>query len=216
MKALFAIVALAAINAHAQAPAPAPIQAPAAQAPVVPLPLQVERLEPQLVAFAGSQANFESLVIGLAAGVPVTLNTVAADGLTQSVTFTPPGGALSTPVEIARVLEAARQQLISTGIANPTAQQLATVLAGTAVPATVGTTTPPGAAAAAGGTVASPAQQIQSRNAPVAPQVNTSDSRSVGNTSDSPVAAPSATTVPQAPAAPVTRSPSLIPSPARR
>lgn len=216
MKALFAILALAAFSAHAQAPAPTPIQAPAAQAPVVPLPLQVERLAPQLVAFAGSQANFESLVNGLAAGVPVTLNTVAADGLTQSVTFTPPGGALSTPVEVARVLEAARQQLISTGIANPTAQQIATVLAGTAVPATVGTTTPPGAAAAAGGTVASPAQQIQSRNAPVAPQVNTSDSRSVGNTSDSPLAAPSAATVPQAPAAPVTRSPLLIPSPARR
>jgi hypothetical protein len=132
------------------------------------------------------------------------------------VTFTPPGGAVGTPVEIARVLEAARQQLISTGIANPTAQQIATVLAGTAVPATVGTTTPPGAAAAAGGTVASPAQQIQSRNAPVAPQVNTSDSRAVGNTSDSPVVSPSATTVPQAPAAPVSRSPMLIPSPARR
>lgn len=219
MKALFALLPLAAFNAHAQAPAPTPaptpIQAPAAQAPVVPLPLQVERLAPQLVAFAGSQANFESLVNGLAAGVPVTLSTVGADNLTQTVTFTPPGGAVSTPVEIARVLEAARQQLISAGVASPNAQQIATVLAGTAVPATVGTTPPPGAAAA-GGTVASPAQQIQSRNAPVAPQVNTSDSRSVGNTSDTPVAAPSAATVPQAPAAPVTRSPSLIPSPARR
>jgi hypothetical protein len=218
MKALFALFTLAAFNAYAQAPAqtpaPTPVQAPAAQAPAVPLPLQVERLAPQLVAFAGSQANFESLVNGLAAGVPVTINTVAADGLTQTVTFTPPGGAVGTPVEIARVLEAARQQLISTGVANPTAQQIATVLAGTAVPANVGTTTPPGAAAA-GGTVPSPAQQIQSRNAPGAPQVNTSDSRSVGNTSNSPVVSPSATTVPQAPAAPVTRSPMLIPSPAR-
>ena len=150
MKPLFAVIALAAFNAHAQAPAPTPaptpVQAPAAQAPAVPLPLQVERLAPQLVAFAGSQANFDSLVNGLAAGVPVTLTTVG-DGVTQTVTFTPPGGAVSTPVEIARVLETARQQLISAGVASPNAQQIATILAGTAVPATIGTTTPPGAAA---------------------------------------------------------------------
>jgi hypothetical protein len=181
----------------------------------VPIAVQVQRLAPQLVAFAGSQGNFENLVNGLALGVPVTLTTVGADGVTQTVTFAMPGGAVSDAAEVARRLEATRQQLIASGVATPTAQQLGELISGTPVPVTVGTIpTPP---AAAGGTVPSPAQQIQSRNVPVAPQVNTSDSRSVGNTSDRPVVAPSPSTVPQAPAAaPVTRSPMLTPSPARR
>jgi hypothetical protein len=178
--------------------------------------VQVQRLAPQLLAFAGSQGNFENLVNGLALGVPVTLSTVGADGVVQTVTFVSPGGAVSDPAEIARTLEATRQQLIASGVATPTAQQLGELISGTTVPVTVGTIPTTPAAAAAGGTLPSPAQQIQSRNAPVAPQVNTSDSRIIGNTSDSPVAAPSATTVPQAPAASVTRAPMLIPGPAPR
>lgn len=206
MKALFALLAFVAVHAHAQG-----VLLPGQ---TVPIALQVQRLAPQLVAFAGTQGNFENLVNGLALGVPVTLTTVGADGVTQTVTFTLPGGAVSSASEIARTLEAARQQLIASGAATPTAQQLGETIAGATVPVTIGTV--PVQAGAAGGTVPSPAQQIQSRNVPVAPQVNTSDSRSVGNTSDTPVVSPSATTVPQAPAAPVTRSPTLIPSPARR
>jgi hypothetical protein len=98
---------------------------------------QVELLAPQLVAFAGSSANFESLVNGLTQGTAVTLTTVAADGSLQIVTFVP-GTALS-PVEAARTLESARQALISRGIAAPTAQQLAVALVGGAAPIQVRT-----------------------------------------------------------------------------
>ena len=208
MKAFLVLLAFVALHAHAQG-----VLLPGQP---VPIAVQVQRLAPQLLAFAGSQGNFENLVNGLALGVPVTLSTVGADGVVQTVTFVSPGGAVSDPAEIARTLEATRQQLIASGVATPTAQQLGELISGTTVPVTVGTIPTTPAAAAAGGTLPSPAQQIQSRNAPVAPQVNTSDSRIVGNTSDSPVAAPSATTLPQAPPASVTRSPMLIPSPAPR
>ena len=189
-----------AIQAHAQI-------APRADQPAsaVPLPLQVQRIAPQLVAFAGSQANFDNLVNGLAAGSPVTLTTVDPSGAAQTVTFTPAGGAVSSPVEIARSLEATRQRLIASGIATPNAQQLGTTLAGTDVPVTLstpvavpGATAPatpsatPGTglvpgAAAAGGSLPSAAEQIQSR--PAAPRANTSDSPAAGNLSDSPTPA---------------------------
>lgn len=208
MRAFLAVLAFVALHAHAQG-----VLLPGQS---VPIAMQVQRLAPQLLAFAGSQGNFENLVNGLALGVPVTLSTVGADGVVQTVTFVSPGGAVSDPAEIARTLEATRQQLIAAGVATPTAQQLGELISGTTVPVTVGTIPTAPAAAAAGGTLPSPAQQIQSRNAPVAPPVNTSDSRIIGNTSDSPVAAPSATTVPRAPAASVTRSPMLIPGPAPR
>jgi hypothetical protein len=176
MKPLLALLAFVAVHAHAQG-----VLLPGQ---TVPIALQVQRLAPQLVAFAGSQGNFENLVNGLALGVPVTLTTVGADGVAQTATFALPGGAVSDPAEIARRLETARQQLIASGVATPSAQQLGELISGTTVPVTVGTipTTP----AAAGGTAPSPAQQIQSRSTPVAPQVNTSDSRLRGNTSDSP------------------------------
>ena len=193
MKATLLVASLfLAIQAHAQI-------APRADQPAsaVPLPLQVQRIAPQLVAFAGSQANFDNLVNGLAAGSPVTLTTVDPSGAAQTVTFTPAGGAVSSPVEIARSLEATRQRLIASGIATPNAQQLGTTLAGTDVPVTL--TTPaavPGAtlgsglvpgAAAAGGSLPSAAEQIQSR--PAAPRTNTSDSPAAGNLSDSPAPA---------------------------
>ena len=207
MRTLLALLAFVAFHAHAQG-----VLLPGQ---TVPIALQVQRLAPQLVAFAGSQGSFENLVNGLALGVPVTLTTVGADGVTQTVTFASPGGAISSPADIARVLEAARQQLISVGVATPTAQQLGEVISGSTVPVSVGTVpVQPAAAAAGGGTVPSPAQQIQSRNAPVAPQVNTSDSRAVGNTSDTPVP-PQSAAVPPPPTTPppVTRAPALPPSP---
>ena len=89
--------------------------------------LEVQRLAPQLVAFAGSDVNFQNLVNGLALGVPVTLTTMMAPGQTQVVTFTPTG--TMTPVQIAQLLENARQSLIARGIATPSAQQLAPVIA---------------------------------------------------------------------------------------
>ena len=104
----------------------------------VPPAVTVQRAAPQLVAFAGSQANFQNLVTGLAQGTQVQLFTVLPDGSTQIVTFTPAG-----PVPLAQIpqlLEAARQQLIGLGIGNPTAEQLATTLMGGIVPTALGGT----------------------------------------------------------------------------
>ena len=80
----------------------------------VPPALVVQRLAPQLVAFAGSEANFQSLVNGLAQGTAVQISSALPNGFTQAVTFTP--AAPMTPAQIAQVLEGARQQLIGLGI----------------------------------------------------------------------------------------------------
>ncbi|HYG54059.1 MAG TPA: hypothetical protein VD965_02055 [Burkholderiales bacterium] len=100
---------------------------------------QVQLLAPQLLAFAGSQANFNQLVAGLTQGQPVTLATVDAGGNLQIVTFTPPGNL--TPTDAARALENARQNLIARGVATPNAQQIAVALVGGAVNTPAGTTT---------------------------------------------------------------------------
>lgn len=192
----FSFLGLAALIAHAAAFG----QAAAVQSPAS---LEVLRLAPQLVAFAGSDANFQSLVNGLAQGLPVTLVTATPDGFTQTASFTP-GGTL-TPLQVAQTLEAARQQLISRGIAAPTAQQLGVVLAGGTLPtaagnvpvaglvplasmqtsASVGASTP-----SAGNTSGLTVQSTQT----AAPMQFTSDSPRLGNTSDSPI--PSASPVP--------------------
>jgi hypothetical protein len=99
---------------------------------------QVQLLAPQLLGFAGSAANFESLVNGLTQGTPVTLTTVGADGSVQIVTFAP--STTLTSSDAARILETARQALISRGIATPSAQQLAVSLLGGALPTALGTT----------------------------------------------------------------------------
>ena len=46
-------------------------------------------LAPQLLAFAGSDANFQSLAAGLTSAKTVTLTTTAADGSREIATFTP-------------------------------------------------------------------------------------------------------------------------------
>ena len=93
-------------------------------------PLEVQRLAPQLVAFAGGDANFQNLVNGLASGTAVTLSTVLPTGGTV-VTFTPSG--TMTVQQIAQTLENVRQSLIARGIATPSAQQLATAITGGAL-----------------------------------------------------------------------------------
>jgi hypothetical protein len=169
----------------------------------IPLALQVERLAPQLVAFAGSRANFQNLVNGLATGSPVTLVTVGADGTQQSATFTPNGGTMSAS-EIARTLESARQQLIANGIASPSAQQLGAVLVGGLLTTPLGGTNVtgllPGGSpavqlqstlsplsrpnAAAGGTTAATTPGARNTSDTTLPR-NTSDSLLPRNTSDS-------------------------------
>ncbi|HEX9434984.1 MAG TPA: hypothetical protein VF936_19590, partial [Burkholderiales bacterium] len=51
--------------------------------------LDVQRLAPQLLAFAGGDVNFANLVNGLALGLPVTLTTPVGPGVMQIVNFTP-------------------------------------------------------------------------------------------------------------------------------
>ena len=136
----------------------------------------VTQLAPQLIAFAGGQSNFDSLVTGLALGSPVTLVSTLPTGQVQTVTFTPQGA--MTPTQIAQTLEAARQSLISRGIAAPNAQQVAVSLAGGALPTPSGNVPvgailpsanqPATAAAGATGAATSPITTTTSA-APVAP-----------------------------------------------
>lgn len=105
---------------------------------VLSTPIEVQRLAPQLVAFAGSDANFQNLVNGLANGTPVQLTTTLSNGFSQTVTFTP--SALGSPAQIAQTLEAARQQLIGLGIGTPTAEQIGFILMGGLVPTPLGGT----------------------------------------------------------------------------
>lgn len=163
----------------------------------VPPTVTVQQLAPQLVPFAGSQANFQSLVTGLAQGTQVQLFSVLPDGSTQVVSFTP------APVPVAQIpslLESTRQQLIGLGIATPSAQQLALALTGGAVPPTL-----------AGENRPSPAVQTQSHVTPTnaaaaaaasaeaAARVNTSDSLlPPGATSRTPVSSTPATPGPAA------------------
>jgi hypothetical protein len=102
----------------------------------VPPALEVQRVAPQLVAFAGSDVNFQNLVNGLNLGLPVTLTTPLGQGVTQVVSFTPSG--TMPALQIAQLLESARQTAISNGIAAPTAQQLAVILNGGALPTATG------------------------------------------------------------------------------
>jgi hypothetical protein len=182
--------------------------------------LEVQRLAPQLVAFAGGDANFRSLVNGLATGTPVTL----ADG-TQVVGFTP--GSTMSSLQIAQTLEKVRQSLIARGIAAPTAQQLAIILTGGALPTALGTTPVTGVVPASTPiTISTAAQQspavaIQKGMSPAAaggtPAVrsNVSDSPFSRGISDTPApsvpgvaaAAGSAAVFGAAPAATVTVSP---------
>ncbi|HKU45269.1 MAG TPA: hypothetical protein VJQ58_00175 [Burkholderiales bacterium] len=159
--------------------------------------LEVQRLAPQLVGFAGSDLNFANLVNGLAFGVPVTLTTPLVSGGTQIFTFTPTGAL--TSVQIAQVLEQARQLLIARGVATPTAQQLGTTLTGGALATASGTTpvnalvntvttaTPSAAAGATGTTTQSPAAAIQNANSAANAANSAAGSSAPRNMSDSPL-----------------------------
>ena len=178
MKRIVLFLAVAAISAAAQA------QTVFVQSGTQPA-LDVQRLAPQLVAFAGGEVNFQNLVNGLALGVPVTLSTTIAPGQTQVVTFTPRG--TMTPVQIAQTLESTRQSLIARGIATPTAQQLATALVGGALPTALGTTQVGGvvqSSTAVGTTTQmSPAAALQQNT--MAPSAAAGAGAARGNMSDS-------------------------------
>ena len=154
----------------------------------VPPALEVQRLAPQLVSFAGGEVNFQNLVNGLALGLPVTLTTPIAAGATQVVSFTPVG--TLTPLQIAQVLENARQVAIANGIAAPTAQQLGVILNGGALPTAAGSTAANGLIGANGvntslsATAAAPSVQLQQT-----PRFARSDSPLPRGISDTPLTA---------------------------
>jgi hypothetical protein len=113
-------------------------------------PQQVSLLGPQLVQFTGSQTNFEAIVNGLTQGIPVTITTTDAGGNLQIVTFTPQG--TLTPTDAARVIENARNTLITRGVAAPNAQQIAVALVGGSLTTPTGTAPVTGAIPGATGT----------------------------------------------------------------
>jgi len=125
---------------------------------------QVQLVAPQLVAFAGSSGNFESLVSGLTTGAAVMLTSVGADGSLQIVTFSPVTAV--SPGDAARLLETARQNLISRGIAAPTGTQIAASLMGGTIRTVSGTSALTGVLT---GTTSSPTPVVV-RNDIVAPQ----------------------------------------------
>ncbi|HUQ75942.1 MAG TPA: hypothetical protein VM183_14540 [Burkholderiales bacterium] len=171
-----ALLLAAALAFHAGAHAQFVQQVPTVSA--VPPTLEVMRLAPQLVAFAGGDANFAALVNGLALGQPVTLTTPLANGGSQVASFTPTGP--MSALQIAQVLEGARQSLISRGIATPTAQQLAATLVGGSLNTNLGPTPVTGVIAQQ-----SPAVAVQGRTAPNGATSAAGGSTARGNTSDS-------------------------------
>ena len=178
MKRLLLCLALAAPAAYAQV-----------QTTTVSPAVEVQRLAPQLLAFAGSDVNFANLVNGLALGVPVTLTTPLSTGGMQVFTFTPSGTLTST--QIAQVLETARQSLIARGIATPTAQQLGATLAGGSVVTAIGATPANAlvntATAPTGQSPATAIQNATSATVNAAAGSSTSTTPTVRNTSDSPL-----------------------------
>jgi hypothetical protein len=181
----------------------------------VPPELTVQRLAPQLVAFAGSQSNFQNLVSGLAAGTPVQLVSVLPDGSAQIVSFTP--AVALTPEQIAQTLETARQRLIGLGIGTPSAEQIALSLTGGTVPTALGGAQVPGLVNSQNPqNTPSPAVQVQvaspmnvqaspTNQLPAAPRFNTSDSPiPAGATSRSPTLQTAPTTAPGAGSTPPT------------
>ncbi|HEU4353231.1 MAG TPA: hypothetical protein VFR66_15290 [Burkholderiales bacterium] len=158
----------------------------------------MQRLAPQLVAFAGSQSNFLNLVTGLAQGTPVQLVSVLPDGSAQIVGFTP--AVALTPEQIAQTLETARQRLIGLGIGAPSAERIALSLTGGTVPTVLGGAQLPGLLNSPNTlNNPSPAVQVQAASPmslqsssaatqlPAAPRFNTSDSPlPAGATSRSP------------------------------
>jgi hypothetical protein len=188
MPARIVLVAALAIACHG-------VMAQTESVSTVPVPLAVQRLAPQLIAFAGSEANFQNLVNGLANGTPVQLTTTLSNGFSQTVTFTP--SALGSPAQIAQILEAARQQLIGLGIGAPTAEQIGFTLMGGLVPTPLGGTQVSGLAnAQATNNPPSRAAQMQQQAGAGASAATTAPSiTSAVNVQTTPTAATTTTTV---------------------
>jgi hypothetical protein len=140
MRALVLLLTIISFHAVAQTPAQ-----------------QIIATSPQLVVFAGSDGNLQSLANGLTLGQPVTLITQSADGVLQIATFTPPNALAAG--DTARALEQARTTLIARGISQPSAQQIGAALMGGTILTSIGQVAVPGVL-----TGAIPANAVQVRN----------------------------------------------------
>jgi hypothetical protein len=125
---------------------------------------QVTALAPQLVPFAGSLANLQSLAAGLVLGQPVTLIATTPDGITQTVTLAAPPAV--SPQVAAQQLERTRQALITRGIATPTPEQIGVALTGGTLPTPLGNVIVPGTLT---GSVNPAGMQIQRQVAGLSP-----------------------------------------------
>jgi hypothetical protein len=117
---------------------------------------QVSAIAPQLALLAGSPANLQALAAGLVLGQPIVLTATTPDGITQTVTLA--ANAAMTPQTAAQVLEAARQALITRGIAAPTPEQVGAILVGGTLATPLGNTLVPGTLT---GTINPAAMQVQ-------------------------------------------------------
>ena len=86
------------------------------------------RLSSQYTAFAGSKANADAIVGGLARGSSITLVTSGPNGTASLAGFTP-SGAMSAS-EVRNALANAQASLSRLGISRPTAEQLQAALIG--------------------------------------------------------------------------------------
>jgi len=117
---------------------------------------QIQATSPQLVVFAGSDANLQALVNGLGLGQAVTLVSQGSDGLVQIATFLPP---TALGASVPGALEQARTNLIARGVAQPSAQQIAVALMGGTLTTAAGQVQIPGVL-----TGSIPANAVQVRN----------------------------------------------------
>jgi hypothetical protein len=99
------------------------------------------RIAGDFTAFAGSEANAQSLVTGLRNGTPVTLTGTSSTGGTSTTTLT--FDTPTRPMGYGNVhigLSLAKQQLASYGITNPTPEQLQAALTGGSITTSSGQT----------------------------------------------------------------------------
>lgn len=98
---------------------------------VNPAAMQVQRQVAGLQPGGTASPNLQSLTTGLTQGSTVTLRGAGPDGQPQTLTFTPPGGAMSA-LEAGQAMQLAGQLLAAQGLINPTPEQIrAAFLGGT-------------------------------------------------------------------------------------
>lgn len=99
----------------------------------------VSKIESRFAAFAGSEANAESLALGLRQGQPVTLASTGADGQVTTTTFTPSTRPMGHG-NVVHALSLAQAQLAAQGITQPTPEQIKVALAGGTITTGTGAT----------------------------------------------------------------------------